>query len=644
MKKRLSSVIVSIVLVMMLLTVPTFANPATIQLTANRDEVLNVAVGEEQILDLNGYSMSGNIVNKGTLAILDTKNTGKVSVTGNNVILNTGTLTIDGGTFDALSHGKAALYNDLGGNVTINNGKFLRSNENGKNSSTSGENSFYNILNHGVMTINGGDVLQTGKYSSLVSNGWQDGNQNTAGKDSKLTINGGIFSGGLNTIKNDDYGNLKITGGTFKNVAQASFLNWNIAEITGGTFSSDNGVILNGFLNETMDKGQLTISGGTFNSGNTKTVVSKMGGSTTIGTIVISGGKFNNSIGVDVKAGYKVYPVNGINTVAPMTTKIELSTTSLELEVGKTAQLKSTLTPSQTLDTVTYSSNDETVATVNSAGLITAKKDGTVTITASSNGLNATCIVTVKTKKVEEVVIPDEIQFPSIEASNQTHKVQVGIEDKVSKQTILNNVSDVLNDILKGNLVPNSIMSPDTIKAVQQALKDGKEITTVIENKLVDKKDVDKELVNKVNALVTLLEEKNGTNATITQFLDLGILLSTDGQTLGTLDQLDKPIEFTIGLPEELEIEGKVFYIVRVHDNVAEKIPVTRVGRKAKFKTDKFSTYALVYEEKTSAVTDNKVKTDDNSQMTLFANIVGLSLTTMVLVVLFKKRDQLLRK
>ena len=46
-----------------------------------------------------------------------------------------------------------------------------------------------------------------------------------------MTINGGTFGGGLNTIKNDDYGELTIKGGTFSSYAQACLLNWNVATV-----------------------------------------------------------------------------------------------------------------------------------------------------------------------------------------------------------------------------------------------------------------------------------------------------------------------------------------------------------------------------------------------------------------------------
>ena len=75
-------------------------------------------------------------------------------------------------------------------------------------------------INEGV-TVNQGEN-GAGKFSSLIENGWYNGNNNTGGELSVMTINGGTFSGGLNTIKNDDYGELTIKGGTFSSYAQAS--------------------------------------------------------------------------------------------------------------------------------------------------------------------------------------------------------------------------------------------------------------------------------------------------------------------------------------------------------------------------------------------------------------------------------------
>lgn len=110
--------------------------------------------------------------------------------------------------------------------------------------------------------------VKHGNFSSLMENGWYDGTQNTTQTPSVMTINGGTFTGGLNTVKNDDWGEMTIAGGTFENYSQHCVLNWNVLNITGGSFTSDTDhVLYNGYLNDTSDKGMLTISGGHFLSG-----------------------------------------------------------------------------------------------------------------------------------------------------------------------------------------------------------------------------------------------------------------------------------------------------------------------------------------------------------------------------------------
>ncbi|XHB95501.1 Ig-like domain-containing protein [Lactococcus garvieae] len=81
-----------------------------------------------------------------------------------------------------------------------------------------------------------------------------------------------------------------------------------------------------------------------------------------------------------------------------------LSDTELSLGVGATQTLTATVEPDDAKDkTVTFTSSDETVATVSSNGEVTAIGEGATDITCSTvNGLTATCAVTV-TAAVKEV-------------------------------------------------------------------------------------------------------------------------------------------------------------------------------------------------------------------------------------------------
>lgn len=78
---------------------------------------------------------------------------------------------------------------------------------------------------------------------------------------------------------------------------------------------------------------------------------------------------------------------------------ISLNYSKYSLTVGQSKTLVAAVSPESAKSTVTWYSSNNKVATVNSTGKVTAKKAGTATITAkTSNGLKATCKVTVKSK------------------------------------------------------------------------------------------------------------------------------------------------------------------------------------------------------------------------------------------------------
>ena len=271
----------------------------TITLSNNIEGDFTVAKSKNIVLDLNGYTIKN---------------------TSDHTITNNGTLTIKAssektGTIDNVSHARAAVWNN--GIAILEGGTYTRSLENGIDEGNSGGNSYYNIVNHNHMTIKSGvTVEQDGNFSSMIENGWYNGNENTEKTPSIMIIEGGTFSGGLNTIKNDDYGKLTINDGEFTNVSQAVFLNWNVAEVNGGTFAVENNaqsVILNGYLNGTMDQGQLTIHNGTFTANESGAFIKTMGGSNTTGEIEINGGNITGDIVLnDLTDGATVTVADGV--------------------------------------------------------------------------------------------------------------------------------------------------------------------------------------------------------------------------------------------------------------------------------------------------------------------------------------------
>ena len=405
----------------------------TIKLDADITGDVVVPEGVNITIDLNGKKITNSV---------------------GHTIMNNGTLTIEGeGTVDNITHGKAALYNK--GTVTLNGGTFDRTQENGQSDSSSGGNSYYTIKNVGKMTINEGvNVLtakgngELGRFSSLVANGYYNGitYDNDRGVDNPtLIINNGTFSGGLNTIKNDDRAELTINDGTFKNFYQATVQNHNIATINGGTYkaasdASSTGKETYGVYNcgcgADMDLGTLTVTGGIFEGADyaiadvssQPAIVNISGGcfsgakgaiikgTNSDATISISGGTFSDkSANAYVAEGYKAIQVKGDKYV--VTNKIALDKTSTRIRRGYTDTLKAIVEANgktyEVADPITWASDKEAVATVEN-GVVTGVDYGSATITATLGG------VTEAPTTPGETETPDTTDAPTTQAEGDT--------------------------------------------------------------------------------------------------------------------------------------------------------------------------------------------------------------------------------
>ena len=240
----------------------------TVTMLKNVTESVEIAADKNITIDLNGKTLTNTdgkhtIENNGTLMINDSSNDKT-------------------GTVDNVIHARGALVNHAGAVATLNGGKFYRSLEAGNSPDNNGGNSWYTILNQGTMTINDGATVEnSGCYSANIRT------------DSELTVNGGTFKGGINTIKVDENGELTINDGNFSNDKATCIFNWNKTTINGGTFTRPNIAntsVCNGFWDSTSAVGELTITGGTFNGvvGNYADYPGKI--------ITISGGTFTTDV------------------------------------------------------------------------------------------------------------------------------------------------------------------------------------------------------------------------------------------------------------------------------------------------------------------------------------------------------------
>ena len=290
MKQRILAILLS--LTMMFTLVPTAMaegeEVAQIGETkyATLQEAVNAATTENSTVTLLKDVTEDITIPTGKNVTLDLGNSKLTNKSGDTITVELGaTLTVTGngesadedgsaGTVDNTTHQKADIVNN--GTVILNGGWYLRSQETGVDTNTPGNNSYYNILNHGEMTINNDTmVMQKGKFSSLIVNGYYD---YAGGSDPrqnyvdginqaapKLTINNGGFVGGVNTIKNDDGGELIINGGGFGNEEGCAVMNNNTATINGGRFiATGNYVLYSRHINDTVNTGKLTVTDGQF--------------------------------------------------------------------------------------------------------------------------------------------------------------------------------------------------------------------------------------------------------------------------------------------------------------------------------------------------------------------------------------------
>ena len=253
----------------------------TVTLLSDVTESITVEKGKNITLDLNGYKLTNTdkehtITNYGTLTIEDSSN--------------------GSGTVDNVTHARAALVNFEDATATLNGGTFMRSQEKGSDPYYNGTNSYYTVQNGGTMTINEGVTVENkGAYSSNIANFGK-----SEKKTARLTVNGGTFSGGINTLKNGEYGVLKICGGIFTNTVQSCIMNWDKANISGGEFNCSNDVdsVYNGSYTDTKVDftmiGDLTITGGTFTGA--IVAVNYEGQATADPVTSITGGTFDTNV------------------------------------------------------------------------------------------------------------------------------------------------------------------------------------------------------------------------------------------------------------------------------------------------------------------------------------------------------------
>lgn len=140
------------------------------------------------------------------------------------------------------------------------------------------------------------------------------------------------------------------------------------------------------------------------NTANFMTLVLKADNTVTTGSLTakIQNVVFSAPNGQDIDLANSQATVN----VKVPVTAINLNKTAITLYTGTEFQLVATLNPDDSTETqITWASSAETIASVEADGTVKALQPGTANITATCDGVTATCVVTVKNVSDDDINI-----------------------------------------------------------------------------------------------------------------------------------------------------------------------------------------------------------------------------------------------
>lgn len=214
------------------------------------------------------------------------------------------------------------------------------------------------------------------------------------------------------------------------------------------------------------------------------------------------------------------------------------------------------------------------------------------------------------------------IEVPTVDKKADVKEVTVGVASS-------DGLKSILEKSLEDSKIDTSAISPEV----------------VIESTNLDKNNIDDVILDGINKA---LSDKSK-DIVLSDLFDISVVVkdSINNKKVTLLTDLSEELEFNILVPKALlEVkEGvtRTFYIVRYHDGKAEFLDTVNKDGVLTFKSDKFSAYAIAYEDKANTsvgkVTgETEVKnpaTIDSIGLALFAGVfsfVALAGTGYILV------------
>ena len=303
-----------------------------------------------------------------------------------------------------------------------------------------------------------------------------------------------------------------------------------------------------------------------------------------------------------VHASYFKIIKDGLTIKATPVTGVSLDKTAAELTVGESLALTATVAPTTATDrSITYSSSDTAVATVNASGKVTAVKAGqaVITVTTTDGSFTATCTVTVK-------------------AAPGTGDQDTGnLEDITEKQDNAVSVS-LQNDNLDELLSLTQEEQESEVKVWLEVKDAGDSVSTEDKTKIAEA----------VSALTTASKATTSGSETVTKneytvgrYLDVSLFKQVGNDTAEKVTTTNGKLKISLLVPEDLRKSGRKFVIVRVHKGTATVLEGTYDEKNYTFtfETDRFSSYAIAYQD----ITDTKTG-DENGRHLAVWTLVGI--------------------
>ena len=147
----------------------------------------------------------------------------------------------------------------------------------------------------------------------------------------------------------------------------------------------------------------------------------------------------------------------------------------------------------------------------------------------------------------------------------------------------------------------NAVLTPEQI----QSVTDGENIEIRI-----DVKDISGNVSEQdKRAIENGIEEyrKKLPGLTLGMYVDISIFIKVGGGDWNAVNQTHEPVDVVIGIPAELQSDDRIFYIIRSHEG--DYTLLTDMDEEPDtitIRTDRFSTYAIAYEQASGTGENNK--------------------------------------